>query len=203
MLKKEMTKSEIEKELQGKGDYVQIDLIRRLLKENIATDTKKFALLKLVTIYENRKMFSEASDLYGKLSELAMNSAERSSFFIKEVEDYVKSGFFDMADLVMNKLLSETVKYTDKAKITSSIIGFYKTQAEVYEKEKRRSKAVEIYEKLLTMKVSDSEKAEAKDKLLKLYNGLGMIDKYIKLKESPSSPKPAKPSLKDNDDFDI
>lgn len=203
MLKKEMTKSEIEKELQGKGDYVQIDLIRRLLKENIATDTRKFALLKLVAIYETRKMFSEASDLYGKLSELAMNSSERSSILIKEVEDYVKSGFFDMADLVMNKLLSETVKYTDKAKTTSSIIGFYKTQAEVYEKEKRRSKAVEIYEKLLTMKISDSEKAEAKDKLLKLYNGLGMIDKYMKLKESPSSIKSAKPSLRDNDDFDI
>ena len=197
-----MTKSEIEKDLQGKGDYVQIDNLRRFLKENLAIDTRKFVLMKLVLIYENRKMFSEAADLYGKLSELAMNASERSSFLIKQIEDYIKSGFFDMVDLIMGKLMSETVKYTDKAKITSTIIGFYVTQAQIYEKEKRRSKAVEIYEKLLTMKIPDSDRTEIKNRLLKLYYALGMVDKYMNLKES-SSKLTQKQGSRSSDEFKI
>lgn len=194
MLKKEMGKSEVEKELQGKGDYVQIDSLRRFLKENIPLDVKKFCLLKLASIYDARKMFSEAADLYGKLGEISMNSTERVGYLTKQVEDYVRSGFFDMADLTMSKLLSETVKFTDKAKATASIIDFYKRQADLYEKEKRRSKAVEVYEKLLTMKISDTEKDYANRKLMDLYKSLGMIDKYIKIKEAPS--KPSKPAPK-------
>ena len=197
MLKKEMSKSEVEKELEGKGDYVQIDSLRRFLKENLPLDVKKFSLLKLVLIYEGRKMFSEAADLYGKLGEISMNLTERSGYLIKQVEDYIRSGFFDMADLVMNKLLSETVKFTDKVKVTASIIDFYKKQAEIYEKERRRSKAVEVYEKLLTMKISDVEKDLVNKKLMDLYKTLGMIDKYIKIKEAPN--KPSKPAPKYND----
>lgn len=203
MLRKEMAKSEIERELQGKGDYVQIDSLRRFLKEDIATDTRKFVLMKLVLIYENRKMFSEAADLYGKLSELAMNSSERSSFLIKEIEDYVKSGFFDMVDLVTGKLLGETAKYADKTKITESIVGFYKTQGETYEKEKRRSKAIEVYEKLLTMKISDAEKSWAKNKLLELYKGVGMIDKYFNMKDSSAQKQEKKPRFSEEDEFGI
>lgn len=192
MLKKEMTKSEVEKELQGKGDYVQIDSLRRFLKENLPLDTKKFSLIKLASTYDARKMFSEAADLYGKLAEISMNSVERSGYLTKQVEDYIKSGFFDMADLVMNKVLGEAVKFTDKAKITSSVLDFYKRQAEVYEKERRRSKAVEIYEKLLTMKISDAEKESVNKRLIDLYKALGMVDKYLKLNEAPSkSPRPA------------
>ncbi len=196
-----MSKSEVEKELQGKGDYVQIDSLRRFLKENLPLDVKKFSLMKLVLIYENRKMFSEAADLYGKLAEISMNSSERSGYLAKQVENYVRSGFFDMADLTMNKLISETVKFTDKAKVTASIIDFYKRQADLYEKEKRRSKAAEVYEKLLTMKISDSEKEFANKKLMDLYKTLGMIDKYIKIKEAPSKTS-SKPAPRYND-YDV
>ncbi len=195
-----MSKSEVEKELQGKGDYVQIDSLRRFLKENLPLDVKKFSLSKLVLIYEGRKMFSEAADLYGKLAEISMNSAERSGYLTKQVENYIKSGFFDMTDLIMNKLISETVKFTDKAKITSSIIDFYKKQADIYERERRRSKAVEIYEKLLIMKISDSERDLVNKKLMDLYKALGLIDKYIKIKEAPN--KPVKPSPKYDYDVD-
>ena len=32
-----------------------------------------------------------------------MNSAERSGYLTKQVENYIKSGFFDMTDLIMKQ----------------------------------------------------------------------------------------------------
>ena len=103
--------------------------------------------------------------------------------------------------LLISIVISETVKFTDKAKVTASIIDFYKRQADLYEKEKRRSKAAEVYEKLLTMKISDSEKEFANKKLMDLYKTLGMIDKYIKIKEAPSKTS-SKPAPRYND-YDV
>src|SRR4030042_61033 len=118
MLRKEMTKTEIEKELAGKGDYVLIDNITRFLKENLPTDIRKFVYMRLSEVYE-------------------------------------------------------------RGKIMISIKECYKNQAQLYEKEKRRNRAVKTYEKLLTLNISDAEKDGINKKLLLLYKELGMIDEYM------------------------
>ena len=45
-----MSKSEIEKEIEGKGDFVQIDYLTKLLKEKLPIDIKKFICLRLAEI---------------------------------------------------------------------------------------------------------------------------------------------------------
>ncbi len=182
MLRKDMTKSEIEKELNGKGDYVLIDNITRFLKENPALDVKKFLYLKLTEIYERRNMFSEAAELYDRLSEISSIVEERAKYFTKETEDYIKAGFFDKADLALKKIIVN-IKASERPKIMLTIKEFYKNQANTYEKEKRRSLAVKTYEKLLDMNIPDLEKEEINRKLLELYQSLGMIKKLMILKE--------------------
>lgn len=180
VLNKEMTKVEVEKELNGKGDYVQIDNITRFLKENPATDVKRFLYLKLTEVYERRSMFSEEADMYNKLIELSVTPADKVNYHIKATECYIKSGFFDKADLMMNRALGE-VKELERRKLMNSIIDFYKKQAQVYEKEKRRSKAMKTYEKLLSMNIVSSEKDEINKKLSGLYKELGMVGEYMRL----------------------
>ncbi|MDD5699956.1 MAG: hypothetical protein PHH00_02060 [Candidatus Nanoarchaeia archaeon] len=183
MLTKEMMKSDIEKELNGKGDYVQIDMIRRFLKENIPNEIRKFASLKLAEIYERRSMFSEAAFLYSKLAELAADYAGRMDCLLKEAGDYIKAGFFEGADAAANKITAE-VKPMEKTKYSDAVKIFYRTQAGIYEKSKRRSKAAEIYEKMLTLKgLLDLERTEINNKLFGLYRELGMVDKYLGMKE--------------------
>ena len=181
MLRKEMTKVEIERELHGKGDYVQIDNITRFLKENLPLDIKKFVYLKLVEIYERRNMFLDAAEVYGRVAELALNSSEKVNFLIKETENYIRAGFFDKADLSTKRTLLEA-KPNERPKISLSIKEFYKNQAQVYEKERRRNKAVKTYEKIITMDISEPNKNEINKKLLELYKELGMIEQYMKLK---------------------
>lgn len=85
--------------------------------------------------------------------------------------------------MAINRLIAE-VKPMEKSKITNSIKEFYNSQAKLYEKERRRSKAVGIYEKLLEMKsLSDAEKSEINGKLTQAYKELGMVQKYLGMKE--------------------
>ena len=178
MLRKDMNKSEIEKELSGKGDYVLIDNITRFAKESIPTDIRKFIYTKLIEIYERRNMFGDAADIYAKLSEISAIPAEKSNYLIKETEDCIRAGFFDKADIAIKKIIAN-VKATERPKIMISIKEFYKKQAEIYEKEKRRSFAVKTYEKMLTLNISDAEKNEINKKLLGLYKELGMIGQFM------------------------
>jgi len=181
MLNKNMTKVEIEKELRNQGDYVQIDNITRFLKQNPALDVKKFLFAILIQIYDRRKMFAEAADTCGKLIEIIMNPDEKSVCLKKEVEFYIKAGFFDKADAVFRRALSE-IKPNERPKLSLEIREFYKRQADSYEKEKRRSLAVKTYEKILTLDIPDFEKKEVNEKLVKLYKELGMVGEYMKLK---------------------
>jgi tetratricopeptide (TPR) repeat protein len=181
MLQKGMSKSDIERELYGKGDFVQIDNITRFLKEHLALDTKKFLYLKLIEIYDRRNMFAEAGRLYENLSELALTFDEKIKNFVKATEEYIKAGFFDRADLAMKKAFSEASP-NEKPKIYLTIKEFYKTQAELYEKEKRRTNVIRIYEKLLGMNIAETEKEEIKRKLLVLYENVGMIKEFMEMK---------------------
>ena len=183
MLKKEMTRDEIERALQGKGDYVQIDSLRRLIKEGPAQDLRRFASLKLVEIYERRSMFPQAAELYNELASISGHQ-EKLDYLLKETENYIKSGFIDRADASMSKLLNEA-KPIEKLNLVITVKSFYKRQAELYEKERRKSKAAEIYEKILNMSdISDFEKREANQKLMMIYKELGNVQKYLGLKDN-------------------
>lgn len=182
MLRKEMTKAEIERELGGKGDYVLIDNITRFLKENLPVDMRKFLYSKLSAIYEKRKMFGDAADIYGRTAEISLNSGEKVENYVKETECYIKAGFFDKADNAIRKIIGEA-KASERAKIMISIKEFYKNQAKEYEKEKRRSMAVKTYEKLLSLNISDEEKEEINRHLTELYKELGMVKQYMSLRK--------------------
>lgn len=181
MLRKEMTKVEIEKELSGKGDYVLIDNMTRFLKENLSLDIKKFVYLKLVTVYERRIMFADAAAVYDRLIELSLTSQEKINYRTKATECYIKAGFYDKADLSMKNLSSEA-KTGEKAKISLSMKDFYFKQAENYEKEKRRNRAIKTYEKILEMNLIEPEKNEVYKKLLVLYKETGMIKELMDMR---------------------
>jgi tetratricopeptide (TPR) repeat protein len=182
MLRKEMTKVEIEKELSGKGDYVLIDNMTRFLKENLPLDIKRFVFLKLVAVYERRNMFAEAAAVYDRLIELSLTPQDRVNYRTKATECYIKSGVYDKADLSMKNLSGEA-KSSERAKISLSMKEFYFKQAQIYEKEKRRSRAIKTYEKLLEMNLIEPEKNEINKKLLELYRETGMIKEFMDIRK--------------------
>lgn len=182
MLTPGMTKTEIEQELKGKGDFVQIDNLGRFLKDPIAMDTKKFVFLKLAALYEKTRMMNDSAKMYDNAAELSIAFTEKIKHYLKEAELYVKTGSFDRVENAMRKALAQS-NSKEKEDIYSSVKMLYKEQAKVCEAELRRNQAVKFYEKILEMRISEQEKWEVKEKLLELYRKLGKLREYQALEK--------------------
>jgi tetratricopeptide (TPR) repeat protein len=182
MIKKGMTKIEIEEALKGKGDFVKVDYLERFLKEHPPIDIRKFVFLKLAEVYGNRGMYVEAAKSYENAATASLIFSEKIEFHTKECQNYIKSGDFVKADQALKKAMVEA-NATQRNEIYIMIKEFYRRQAESYEKSLKRNHAVRIYEKLLLMRISDIEKRDIKEKLRGLYDKLGRIKDMGKLRE--------------------
>lgn len=183
MLKAGMTKTEIEQELLGKGNFVQIDHLGRFLKEPIALDTKKFVFLKLAVLYEKARMLNDAAKMYDNAAGISIAFAEKIKHYMKETELYAKLGAFDRVEQAIKKAMAQA-NFREVEEIKISVKMFYKEQAKICEAEVRRSQATRFYEKILEMRISEQERREIKEKLLELYKKLGKIHEYQVLEKS-------------------
>ena len=197
-LTKEMSKSELEKEISKWGDYVKMDNLERFLKVNfdLPLDIKKFVYQKLAIIYEGRKMFADAAKCYEKIAELEQLPSEQLKKYLKAVEMYIKVEMFDKANnLIQSKM--ENLNSIQKKEISNSIVNFYKNEA----KEclaGRRSKTVKIYEKMLVMNIVPiNEKEIIKEDLLKLYMNIGNMIEYGHLKNKNFKKEEPKKEVKE------
>lgn len=177
MLNREMSKQEIERELNGKGDFVQIDYLTRLLENKPGIPVKRFIYFKLAKIYEDKKMFNDSGKMFENLAVISVAFSEKTKNFLFAAESYIKDGFFDKADYAVKKAMAEANEY-ERGEIYFAIKEFYKKQAELNENGMKRNHAAKIYEKLLQMNISEREKKEIKKKLLDLYEKLGKFKEY-------------------------
>jgi len=101
---------------------------------------------------------------------------------MKEAELYLRAGRYDMAEEAMKKAMCEA-STRERADITAIMKDLYKRQAQACEMSKRKTHAAEIYEKILRMDISNIEQRDIKMKLLNLYDNLGRVTDYLKLKK--------------------
>ena len=181
MLGSSLSKSDVEEKLVGKGDYVQIDYLNKILGEKLHRDTKKFIYLKLIEIYERKNMFNDVAKMYEGLAGICIAFSEQIKNHLKATQYYIQAGFFDKADYSMRKALNEA-NAVERNEINFAIKDFYKRQAEKYERELKRNHAAKIYEKLLEMSITDQERKEIKEKLMELYEKLGRLKEFYAMK---------------------
>lgn len=183
MLDKNMSKSELERELDEKGDFIQIDLINKFLdlSSGLKRDTKKFLFLRLAEIYERRLMVGEAAKMYDNLGIIVISYSEKIKYFLKEAKLFISKGEFNRADEAMKKAIAQASS-VERENIYFEVKHLYKEQAREHEEKSKRVHAVRIYEKLLEMNLGFQERKEIKEKLLGFYDKLGEIRKYESLK---------------------
>ncbi len=183
LLDKKMSKTEIEEFLKGKGDFVQIDhLTRFLTQKEVPLDKKRFVYQKLADLYGKKGMYKEVAKIYHNIAEASIAFSEKIRGHVKEAESYIKAGDFEKADEAVKKAMAEA-NISQRAEIFVEMKMFYKKQAEAYVRAHKRGQAARIYEKLLRMNLSDVERSEIKEKLLKLYEKLGKLREYFSIKE--------------------
>lgn len=182
MLSKDMSRSEIDRFLEGKGDFIQIDLLTNFIKTKPPLLMKKYAYTKLAQIYQNKKMFKDSAKMYENLGVISTAFSDKVKYFLIASEFYIKDGAFDQADSTMNQAMKEANSY-ERGEIYHSIKRFYKNQAQEYESQDKRNQASKIYEKLLSMQISPQEEKEIRKKLMELYEKLGKFKEYNILKK--------------------
>ena len=178
-----LSKSEINRVLEGKGDFVQIDYLTRFLKKGVSLDLKKFIYLKLAKIYEKKQMFEKAGKMFENVAIVSVTFSDKIKYYIEVAKSYVRAGDFESAGRATKKAMGEA-NSSEKLEVYNLVKEFYKTQARNYEQEGKRNHAVRVYEKFLRMNISEVEKEEVKAKLIELYERLGMFKEAGLLKIS-------------------
>ncbi len=182
MLSKDMSKGEIDRELDGKGDYIQIDLLNKFIEDKPSILMKRYAYTKLAQIYQSKKMFKDAAKNYEHLAVLSVAFTDKVKYFLIAAEFYIKDGSFEEADYSTKKAMQEGNSY-ESGEIYHSIKHTYKKQAQEYESQGKWSKSSLIYEKLLSMKITEQEEKDFRAKLLDIYEKLGKFKEYKILDE--------------------
>lgn len=183
MLNKGLSKSEIERAIEGKGDFMQINFLKNFIEKNhsLPTDVKKFAYEKLAKLYQKKFLLEEAAKAYENIALSAIRYTEKIQYYMKEAEMWIQKGDFDRADKAMRHALNEA-NATQKKEIYSETKRLYFRQAEKYEKDLKRNHALKIYEKLLHTGLEDDERISVREKLIYLYERLGRIKDAEKMR---------------------
>ncbi len=178
-----MTRKEIEDKISGSGDYVKMDVLQRCLKQQLDFDTRKYALLTLAGIYEDRKMHLEAGKMMRNAAEINTTFSGKMADFVKSMELYVLGGNYEEADASYNKAMA-CGDGLQKTRIKERRKAIYNIAARGLMMRDKRKHAMEAYEKILEMDLSPDEKSEVKNILMGLYEKLGKLQDYYSLKRS-------------------
>ena len=178
----EKTRREIEEKFVKMGDYVKIDYLSSCLKNNIDYDTRKFVLVRLSGLYENKKMFLEAGKMMKYAAEINTTYKGKIEDFMKASELFVKGGFFDEADGALKGAIANATE-NQKADLNAKIKEVYKEELKFCLKNDKRIHSVRICQKLLSLNLGESERKESMETLLSLYDKLGKVREYYMLKK--------------------
>jgi len=173
--------SEIEAKLKAMGDYVKIDYLNRILKDQTSSDVKKFIFVKLADLYFDKGMYSEAGKKWIFVGDMTLKQSEKNSFYMRAAQSFIKASAYIDSEEALKKAFQGELAVKDINAMKSAYKEMFKRQAEEYEKIGKRNKAVELYERLLKLEINDVEKDEIKKKLLALYGSLGKIREFRSL----------------------
>ena len=104
MLGSDLSKADIEKQTAGKGDFVQIDYLSKLLKEKLRRDTKKFVYLKLIEIYKKKNMLNEAAKMHEGIADISIP-------FSEQIKNYLKTGQYQ--EVTKQEIIDTAIKHAN------------------------------------------------------------------------------------------
>lgn len=186
-----VSRREIEAKLASVGDYVKMDYLQAYLKKNLDFDTKKFVMLTLAKIYEERRMFLEAGRLHRAAAEINATYEGKMQDFMRSVELSVKAGDFEDAEISFTKALACS-EGMQKERLKARRKQAYLQQAQDMIAKERRKHAAEAYEHYLKIpELSADERKTTQATLLSLYEKLGKMVEYNALKRMMAQPQSA------------
>ena len=176
----ERKREEIEAKANTMSDFLKMEYFESCIKIIPDINISKYCYKKLSELYEKKIMYPEAAKYIAKFRELCVGFNEKIAATVKEAELLFKAGQYDPADYMFKKAMGLSDE-AGKFEIKRNMVALYKQEAANFEKSNRSTAALKIYEKLVHF-VSDAERNEVRKRMLDIYQKLGKIKEYIRLK---------------------
>ena len=173
---RERTLDEIKKKLVDmQTDLNKIVYMESALKESsFSYDIKRFLWGELSKLYFARKMIDKAARAQANKAAMEVTSKDKIESYILAADYFAKLGKIENCeDMFIRAGRDVTKEYTIRLKTARKNI--YLTCAKELEDTGKRATAVKFYEKLMKMELEGLERSMIKDKLIKVYNALGMF----------------------------
>ena len=178
----ERTRSEIDAKIKNMGEYVKMSYLQRAAKSQLDYDTRRFVLLELAKIYEQKSMFLDAAKAIRAAADITTTFKDKISQFMKSVEFNIRGNGFAEAERLFQQALA-LGNDREKWEMKQAYKRYHFGQAQSYLKADRRNNAKEIFQKMLLLDLTAEEKTQVQTILLDLYYKLGNVREYHALKD--------------------
>jgi len=137
-------------------------------------EIKRFLWSELARLYEGRKMYERAAKAIANKAAAEVTFKDKIDGYVTAAELYSRLGKVESADDMFVRAMRDA-NVEQKAKVRLARKNVYSVSASELERAGKKGSAVKFYEKLIKMKIDDSERAEIKEKLMRTYKALGMF----------------------------
>ncbi len=175
----ERTKGEVANKANTMSDFLKMEYLELCTQRVNNLEILKYCYSELINLYESRVMYSDALKYLSKLRSLTTIPREAFPLYKKEIELFLKAGYYDKVLGSYN----EAVKLTNEInslELRREVIRLYRLEADKLESTHKYAVLVKLYEKLLIW-LNDFEKNEIMKKLSIAYQKTGKIRESIGL----------------------
>jgi tetratricopeptide (TPR) repeat protein len=167
------TKEEILAEIKDKNDEIKLEHLEKMVKSmNYDQETRKQAFLLMADIYIKKMWWNNAARAYVNAADLAKTFDDKKDLFFRAGELFVRNGDYLTADDTFRKALVLAAK-NDRKAVQDKSLEVYFNFARELEAKRMQTKAISIYNKILTLNLPVEKANEIRDKIAGLYDKIG------------------------------
>lgn len=137
-------------------------------------EVKRFLWKELSRLYGERKMFERAARALENLAGLEPMWKDRMDSYVEAARMFCYVGKIEDAENMFIRAARDAGR-ADKEKVKLARKNVYLSSANELEKKGKRASAAKFYEKLIKMKLDETERLEIVEKLKVSYKALGMF----------------------------
>jgi len=168
---------------------VKIEFLENCLKQMIPNDAARFCHLQLADLYAQRLMYGPAAKQMESAADTAVTFKDKISFYMKEVVFAIKINDYLIVDKASKKALMCANTSAEKEIVKNTLKGEMMAQAREHELKNKRSNAAQIYERLITMTITnEEEKKSLIAKVAELNSKLGRLKEAIRYEQMLKRP---------------
>jgi hypothetical protein len=167
------TKEQILKDIKANNEEIKLERLEKIVKDSACDqETRKIAFIIMSEIYIKKLWFGNAAKSFLNAADLAKTFDDKKDLFFKAGELFVRTqDYFTAEDTFRKVIVLASAK--DKKTTHEKIIAVYTDYAKELESKRMQTKAISVYNKILTLNLPLEEANKVRDRMAELYEKIG------------------------------